>query len=209
MGLGAKGPLGIGDLVGAPVLVDLGRRVAPGPLAPGRRRHRAQRLQDIGGAVGFDSQPGGAPLPGQGPHDLPILRAQVGIGFQPAIAALLVLAQLPLPIMGPVDLLGGYRQSTRYAGRVVIAATQPAKHARRLATGGLLIGDQRLLGLLAMSGGPAQLAAAVAGGLVELAPKPVPLGPQLTGRHSLEIRTARGVDGQGLVAGSGQGLSEL
>ena len=108
VGLEAKDPLGVGDLVGAPVLLDLGRRVAPGPLAPGRVRHRAQVLQDITGAICFHCEAGGAPLPGQGPHDLPILRAKVGIGFQPAVAALLVLAQLPLPIMGPIDLLGGY-----------------------------------------------------------------------------------------------------
>jgi len=212
VGLGAEGPLGVGDLVGAPVVLDLGRRLAPGPLAPGRLGHQAQRLQDIAGAVGFDGHAGGAPLPGQGPHDLSVLWAQVGVGFQPAVAALLVLAQLPLPVMGPVDLLGGHRQSTRYAGRVVIAAAQPAKHARRLATGGLLIGSQRLLGLLgllAVGGGPGQLAAAVTRGLVELATQPIPLGPQLTGRESLEIWAARGVDGQGLAAGPGQGLSEL
>ena len=34
-----------------------------------------------------------------------------------------------------------------------------------------------LLGLLAMSGGPAQLPVAIAGSLVQLAPQPVPLGP--------------------------------
>jgi hypothetical protein len=133
----------------------------------------------------------------------------VGIGLQPAVAALLVLAQLPLPIMGPVDLLGGHRQSTRYADRVVIAAAQPAKHARRLATGGLLIGGQRLLGLLAVGGGPDQLPAAVARGLIQLAPQPVPLGPQLTSGQPLEIGAAGGVDGQSLAAGPGQGLSEL
>jgi hypothetical protein len=111
--------------------------------------------------------------------------------------------------MGPVDLLGGHRQSARYADRVVIAAAQPAKHAWRLATGGLLIGGQRLLGLLAMGSGPAQLPAAVAGGLVELAPQPVPLGPQLTSGQPLEIGAAGGVDGHPLAAGPGQGLSEL
>jgi hypothetical protein len=100
---------------------------------------------------------------------------------------LLVLAQLPLPIVGPVDLLGGHRQSTRNAGRVVIAAVQPAKHAGGLVTGGLLMGGQRLLGLLAMRGGPAQLPAAVARGLIQLAPQPVPLGPQLTSGQPLEL----------------------
>jgi hypothetical protein len=36
-------------------------------LPPGRRRHRPQGLQDIAGTVGIDAQPGGPPLPGQGP----------------------------------------------------------------------------------------------------------------------------------------------
>jgi hypothetical protein len=96
MGLRAEGPVGVGDLVAAPVLLDLSGGLAPDPLAPGRLRHRTQRLQDIAGAVGFDRHAAGAPLPGQGPHHLPILRAKVGIGFQPSVAALLVLAQLPL-----------------------------------------------------------------------------------------------------------------
>jgi hypothetical protein len=48
--------------------------------------------------------------------------------------------------------------------------------------GGLLVGGQRLLGLLAVGGRPGQFPAAVAGSLVELAAQPVPLGPQLTGR---------------------------
>jgi hypothetical protein len=66
VGLEAKGPLRVGDLVGAPVVLDLGSGVAPGPLAPGRLSHRPERLQDTAGAVGFDRQAGGAPLPGQG-----------------------------------------------------------------------------------------------------------------------------------------------
>src|SRR5215213_9387348 len=66
-----------------------------------------------------------------------------------------------------------------YVGRVVIAAAQPAKHAGRLAAGGLVIGGQGLLGLLAVGGGAGQLPAVVAGGLIELAAEPVPLGPQL------------------------------
>ena len=32
-------------------------------------RLQAERLQDITRPVGFDRQPGGAPLPGQDPHD--------------------------------------------------------------------------------------------------------------------------------------------
>ncbi len=209
VGLGAEGPVGIGDLVGAPVVLDLGGGLAPGPPAPGRLRHGPERLQDIAGPVGFDGQAGGAPLPGQGPHHLPILGAEVGVGLQPAVAALLVLAQLPLPVMGPVGLLGGHRQPTRHPGRLVAAAAQPAKHARGLAAGGLLVGGQGCLGLLAVGGGPGQLPAAVAGGLVELAAQPVPLGPQLGRGQPLEIGAAGGVDGQGLAASPGQGLGQL
>ena len=49
------------------------------------------------------------------------------------------------------------------------------------------MGGQGCLGLLAVGGGPGQLAAAVAGGLVELAAEPVPLGPQLGRGQPLEI----------------------
>jgi hypothetical protein len=58
---------------------------------------------------------------------------------QPAGAALLVLAQLPLPIMCAVGLLGGHRQRTRQLGRLVVAAAQEAKHAARLTAGGRLL----------------------------------------------------------------------
>ena len=51
VGLGAEGPLGVGDLVAAPILLDLGDGVAPGPPASRQRRHRPERLQDIAGPV--------------------------------------------------------------------------------------------------------------------------------------------------------------
>jgi hypothetical protein len=86
-------------------VLDFGGGPAPGPPTPGRLRHEAERFQDIAGTVSFDRQPDGAPLPGQGPHHLLVLRAEVGVGFQPAVAALLMLAQLPLPIMCAVGLL--------------------------------------------------------------------------------------------------------
>jgi hypothetical protein len=82
--------------------------------------------------------------------------------------------------VGPVGLLGGHRQPTRHLGRL-IAAASPAKHARGLAIGGLLVGGQGCLDLLAVGGGPGQLPAAVAGRLVELVTEPVPLGPQVGG----------------------------
>jgi hypothetical protein len=54
MGLGTEGPVRVSDVVAAPVLLDFGGGLAPGSPAPGRRRHRAQRLKDTAGAVGFD-----------------------------------------------------------------------------------------------------------------------------------------------------------
>jgi hypothetical protein len=54
----------------------------------------------------------------------------------------------------------------------------------RLAIGGRLVGGQGFLRLHAVGGGPGQLPAAVARGLVELAAQPVPLGPQLTSRQA-------------------------
>jgi hypothetical protein len=120
-GLRAEGPVRVGDLVGAPVLLDLGGGLAPGPPAPGRLGHWAEGVQDIAGAVGFGGQAGGAPLPGQSPYYVLVLGAEVGVGFQLPVAALLVLAQLPLPVLSSVGLLGGHRQPTRQLGRLVVA----------------------------------------------------------------------------------------
>jgi hypothetical protein len=130
VGLGAKGPVGIGDLVGAPVLLDLGRGLTPGPPAPGRFRHGPERLQDIAGPVSFDRHAGGAALPGQGPHHLPILGAEVGVGLQPALAVVLVLAQLPLPVMSSVGLLGGHRQAPG-----IRAGSSPRRRQRSMPAG--------------------------------------------------------------------------
>jgi hypothetical protein len=108
----------------------------------------------------------------------------MGVGLQPAVAALLMLAQPPLPVVRPVDLLGGHREPTRHPTSLVAAPAQPAKHARGLAAARLLGGGQ---GLLAVDGGPLELAGAVAGRLVEQAAQPVPLGPQLGRGQPLEI----------------------
>ena len=119
-----------------------------------------------------------------------------------------MLAQLPLLVIGPVDLLGGHGQPARDPGRV-LATSQPAKHPRGLAIGGLLVAGQDLLGLLAVGGGPFELAGAVAGGLVELAAQPVPLGPQLRRGQPLQVRAVRGVDGQGLATRPRHCLGQL
>src|SRR4029453_10481134 len=131
------------------------------------------------------------------------------VGLQPAAAALLVLAKLAFAVVGAVGLLGGHRQPPWYGGGLVAVAAQPAKHAGRLVTGGLLVGGQDLLGLLAVGRGPGEFPAAVVGGLVELAAEPVPLGPQPGRDQPREIRAVGGVDGQPLAAGPRQGLGQL
>ena len=120
-----------------------------------------------------------------------------------------MLAQLPLPIVGSVGLLGGHRQPARHLDRLDIAATYPAKHAARPATSARLVGGQGDLGLLAVGAGPDQFPAAIPGCLVELAAEPVPLGPQLPCRQPLEIGAAGGVDGQPLATSPRQSLGEL
>jgi hypothetical protein len=71
------------------------------------------------------------------------------------------------------------------------------------------VGGQDFLGLLALGGGPGEFPAAVAGGLIQLAAQPVPLGPQLGRGQPLQVVAIGGVDGQRLAAGPGQDLSEL
>ena len=127
----------------------------------------------------------------------------MGVGFQPSLAVLLVLAQLPLLVIGPVGLLCRDRHPTRHPGGLLAASAPPAKHAGRLAAGGLLEGGQGGLGLLAVGGGPGQLPGAVPGGLVKLVAQSVPLGPQLGRGQPPQVQAARGVDGQGLAASPG------
>jgi hypothetical protein len=120
-------------------------------------------------------------------HRLPILRAEMRIGLQPAVAALLVLAQLPLPVMGSVGLLGGHRQPTRQLCWLVVATPPPAKHPARLAPGGRwwaarIASACSRWALTRTSSRPRSR-----GGLIELAAQPVPLGPQLHRRQPPHI----------------------
>jgi hypothetical protein len=55
VGLWAEGPFRVGDVVGAPVLLDLGGGLAPGPPPPSRLRHGSERFQDMAGTVLLDS----------------------------------------------------------------------------------------------------------------------------------------------------------
>jgi hypothetical protein len=151
--LGTEGPVRIRDLVAAPLLLDLGRGLAPGPPTPGRPRHRAQRLQDIAGPVGLNRHAGGAPLPGQGPHHLPVGRTKMSVGLQPADAPAAGAGAASARDRGP-GWPAGWPPPTHPAPGRLIAAAQPAKHPGRLAAEGLLVGGQGLLGLLVMSDGP-------------------------------------------------------
>jgi hypothetical protein len=73
----------------------------------------------------------------------------------------------------------------------------------------MLGGAQSRLGLLAVGDGPGQLAASIAGSLIEPLAQPVPLRPQLRRRQPPQIWAAGGVDREGLAASSRQGLGQL
>ena len=175
-GLGAEGPVRIGDLVGAPVLLDLGGGLTPDPPTPGRLRHRPERLQDIAGPISLDRHPVARRCQARarttcrycGPRWAlapASRRGAAGAGATPA------------PGHGPGWPVGWPPPTHPAPSRLVAAAAQPAKHAGRLTTGGRLVGGQDLLGLLAVGGGPLELPAAVAGGLVELATAAGPARP--------------------------------
>jgi hypothetical protein len=52
--LGAERMVGVGDLVGVPVVLDLGRGLAPRPPAPRRLRQGPEGLKDVVRAILLD-----------------------------------------------------------------------------------------------------------------------------------------------------------
>jgi hypothetical protein len=54
VGLGAEGPIWVGDLVAAPVVLDLGGGLAPSPPTPSRFGNWPEGRQDIAGTLLFD-----------------------------------------------------------------------------------------------------------------------------------------------------------
>jgi hypothetical protein len=102
-----KRGLGVGDVVGAAVVLDRGRGLPPCPPAARGVGQGSEFLAQVAGLVVFGGQAAGATLPGQLPDDLPVGRTEVGVGLQPAGPALLVLAQLPFAVVGSVGLLAG------------------------------------------------------------------------------------------------------
>ena len=63
----------------------------------------------------------------------------MGVGLQPPLAALLLLTQRSLAVIGPVGSLGGHRQPTRHRSGLVAAAAQNQERAARLAAAELLV----------------------------------------------------------------------
>jgi hypothetical protein len=123
VGLGAKGPVRVGDLVAAPVVLRFRRPRGARPVGPGSTRELAPGppAHSSGGQLRSPGRWRAAARPGPAPPADTGDRG--GVGLQPALAALLVLTQLSLPVMGPVELLSSHCQPTRHLGRLVAAAT--------------------------------------------------------------------------------------
>src|SRR5215216_6032149 len=203
--------VGVGELVGAAVVLDGGRGLPPGPPAPGRLWDGSEFVAQVAGLVVLGGQAAGSALPGQLPDDLLVGGAEVGIRLQPAGPALLMPTQLEFGVSGAVCLLAGHRHHpTGSAGPLF--SPQQANHPPalvrlgRLSDGELL---EEVIGLGSAGGGPLQLPGPIPRGLVEQALEPVPLGPQLGGGQPPQIQGARGVDRQPLVASAGERLGEL
>jgi hypothetical protein len=88
-----EGLLGVGEVVGAAVVLDGGGGLPPGPPPPDALGDRAEFAAEVARLLLLGGHGGGAALPGQLADDLTIGRAEVGVGLQPAGAALLMLAQ--------------------------------------------------------------------------------------------------------------------
>jgi hypothetical protein len=120
----AEGLLGIGDLVGAAVVLD-GGGLPPGSPPPSALRYGAELAAQVAGLVLLECEAVGAALPGQLADDLPVGGAEVGVGLQPAGPLLLMLAQRELGVGGAVGLLANHRH------RPGVAPAGPPRHGRR------------------------------------------------------------------------------
>src|SRR5215207_5481491 len=123
----AEGLLGVGEVVGAAVVLDGGGGLSPGPPAPGAVGDRAELAAQVAGLLLLGGHGGGAALPGQLADDLAVGEAEVGVGLQPAGPALLVLAHREFDVGGPVGLLAG-QQGRGPVGRGRLGRPAPAKH---------------------------------------------------------------------------------
>jgi hypothetical protein len=179
----AEGLLGVGEVVGAAVVLDGGGGLPPDSPAPGALRDRAELAAQVARLLVLGGHGGGATLPGQRADDVAVGGAEVGVGLQPASPALLVLAQPQLDVGGAVGLLAS-QQGRGPIGRGRLGLPAQAKHPRAVALlavgGGELL--QGLVGCGSAGAGPGQLPRPIAGGLVEQAAEPVAFGPQLGGR---------------------------
>ena len=168
----AEGLVGVGDLVGAAVVLDGGGGLPPGPPPSGALGDRAEFAAQVAGLLVLDGQAAGAALPGQLADDLAVGGAEVGVGLQPAGPALLMLAQRRARCRRPGRPAGGPPPA---AARSVAAG--PAGQRRRSIPrpwrwwSCVVVSCSRAWSACGSAGaGPRQLPGPVPGGLVEQAP---------------------------------------
>jgi hypothetical protein len=119
----------------------------------------------------------------------------VGVGLQPAGAALLMLTQLEFGVGSSVGLLADHRHHPT-VGSDPFSSPQQAKHALGLVP--LVVGGgeplEDLVGLGPAGAGPRQLPRQlprpIPGRLVQQPAEPVPLGPQLLGSELAQVQAA-------------------
>ena len=126
--------VGVGDLVGAAVVLDGGGGLSPGPPPPGALGDRAELAAQVAGRLVLGGQAAGPALPGQLADDLAVGGAEVGVGLQPASPALLMLAQGEFGVGGAVGLLAGHRPRP-WVGRGRPGPPAQAKHPPALDAG--------------------------------------------------------------------------
>jgi hypothetical protein len=173
-GFRAERPVGVGDPVPLPVLVDPTDSLPPGalPLDGGRR---VAELAQPPGPLQLDCPLVDPAAPGQLAGAGPVGAEQVGVPLVPGQVLLLGAAGLALPVGGPVGLLTGELGRGLGEGVVVAglgqlpAAQQPPGALAQLGhpvAGRLLAGGrvgQPLLSVTALLGGVVQQPAAVRG----------------------------------------------
>src|SRR6266542_386624 len=193
VGFLADSPVGVGDVVTLPVVLDLGQGAPPG-AATAHAGGRLAKLTQVGGSVGAGEQLGGAaagmPAPAILTDHLTLSGQDVGVVLQPCLVFGLGVAGHPCPVGGAVGLLAGHRQGLLGQGVAVAGRGQlPAPCGQQPAGALVQAGDQRagvlgaaggrrrpMLGVLVAVGGVGDQAGLVGWGLVDELGEPVPLG---------------------------------
>src|SRR6266542_1724456 len=203
VGFLADSPVGVGDVVTLPVVLDLGQGAPPG-AATAHAGGRLAKLTQVGGSVGAGEQLGGAaagmPAPAILTDHLTLSGQDVGVVLQPCLVFGLGVAGHPCPVGGAVGLLAGHRQGLLGQG-VAVAGVLGAAGGRR----------RPMLGVLVAVGGVGDQAGLVGWGLVDELGEPVPLGAELVGGHAPQVQGGGGadVDRQLLAAVAAQALGQL